>query len=36
MSVNKRENTPMVRREEGRKSEPKRTDISVEGPEMDK
>ena len=30
-----RENTPMVPREEGRKSEPTRLHISVKGPEID-
>ena len=34
MMLNKRENTPIVPWEEGQKSEPARTDISVEGPEM--
>ena len=32
--LNKRENTPMVPLEEGRRSEPTRLDISVEGPEI--
>ena len=33
---NERENTPMISREKGQKSEPTRTDISVEGPVIEK
>ena len=35
MMLNKRENTPIVPREEERKSEQTRIDISVERPEID-